>query len=315
MNHPVKMSDIAESVPVSSHETATSGEPTDRLTRINIALSVLLVIAAALAIAMDVDYTQPNVEFLPEMKRSAAFDAFAANPVLPDGRTLQAPVAGTIARGDLPLYYAATKEDAARAGEELRNPFVVESNALPVAEPLPVIETPEDKPVQPKESDAPETSATIPQKESAQPPVDPQARLNASIQRGALVYGVFCVSCHGPSGAGDGPVAKRGFPPPPPLTTGKSVLMKDGQLFHILTYGQGSMSSTAAQLKRSGRWDVINYVRSLQQGAAQAAPQGQTTAPNEADVPVADPETDESAGSSDLNAELPTVADPDDGSK
>ena len=40
--------------------------------------------------------------------------------------------------------------------------------------------------------------------------------------------------------------------------------MKDGQLFHILTYGQGSMSPFAAQLARDRRWDVINYVRSMQ---------------------------------------------------
>ncbi len=211
------------------------------LTRINIVLGVLLAIAAAFAIAMGVDHTQPNVEFLPEMKRSPASAAFSSNAELPDGRTLQPPVVGSIPRGDLPLYFAATKEDAIRAGEEIENPFCAEAAET----------TGRDEP-------------------------DPHAELNASIQRGAQIYTIFCVSCHGPTGAGDGPVAKRGFPPPPPLPTGKSVKMKDGQLFHILTYGQGSMSSMAAQLNRSQRWDVINYVRSMQQGAdaitAAAAP-------------------------------------------
>lgn len=235
--------------------------------RVNIALTVLLVIAAGFAISMKADLTQPNIEFLPEMKRSPAFSAFAVNSVLPDGRTLQKPVAGTIPRGDLPLYYEKTKEDAVQAGEELQNPVSVE-----VDESVAALATSKNgEPVLPK---VVATSATVEPK-PAEPPPDPKAKLHTSIQRGAQTYGVFCVPCHGAKGAGDGPVTKRGFPPPAPLPTGKSVKMKDGQLFHILSYGQGSMSSMAAQLNRNQRWDVINYVRSLQQRAAD----NQTAAP------------------------------------
>ncbi|HIF01238.1 MAG TPA: cytochrome c [Planctomycetes bacterium] len=267
------------------------------LTRINVVLSVLLAIAATLTIAMEVDHTQLNVEFLPDMKRSPAFDAFAANPVLPGGRTQQAPVPGSIARGDLPLYYSATKEDAIRAGEELQNPFAVAEaiNPPPAA----------DEAARPADSEH-TTAATPPQDSPTEASATPQARLDASIQRGALVYGVFCVSCHGASGAGDGPVTKRGFPPPPPLPTGKSVLMKDGQLFHILTYGQGSMSSMAAQLKRNSRWDVIDYVRSLQQGAAQAAAQNPVAVPDTAGEPAETGEPDGSTISSEpINGSKP----------
>ncbi len=255
------------------------------LTQINITLTVLLVIAAAFAASMNVDHEQPNVEFLPEMKRSAAAGSFSANAVLPHGRTLQPPVPGTIARGDLPLYYNATKEDAERAGVELQNPLSLEA--------LTASMSPEP---------APETTAAGAEADAATAPPqpDPQAEFNASVERGRRVYGIFCVSCHGPSGAGDGPVAKRGFPPPPPLPTGKSVQMKDGQLFHILTWGQGSMSPLAAQLRRPQRWDVINYVRSLQQAAQQsqppadaapadAAPAEADTTPTEAEPAEADP--------------------------
>jgi mono/diheme cytochrome c family protein len=48
--------------------------------------------------------------------------------------------------------------------------------------------------------------------------------------------------------------------------------MKDGQLFHVLTYGQNNMPSYASQLSRGDRWNVILYVRTLQVAAAQAAP-------------------------------------------
>jgi mono/diheme cytochrome c family protein len=101
----------------------------------------------------------------------------------------------------------------------------------------------------------------------------------ATIERGAEVYRVFCRMCHGPQGMGDGPVARRGYPPPPPLPAGKSVEMRDGQLFHILTYGQGSMAPYASQISPPDRWNVIAYVRKLQADArpAAAAPAEATT--------------------------------------
>jgi mono/diheme cytochrome c family protein len=40
--------------------------------------------------------------------------------------------------------------------------------------------------------------------------------------------------------------------------------MKDGQIFHVLNFGQGNMSSYASQISREDRWKVILYVRSLQ---------------------------------------------------
>jgi mono/diheme cytochrome c family protein len=87
-------------------------------------------------------------------------------------------------------------------------------------------------------------------------------------QRGPLLFSQYCQVCHGPAGQGDGPVAKRGIPPPPPLTADKARLMKDGQMFHVLTYGQANMAPYAAQLSREDRWHVILHVRELQKQAA-----------------------------------------------
>jgi mono/diheme cytochrome c family protein len=86
-------------------------------------------------------------------------------------------------------------------------------------------------------------------------------------ERGAYVFANYCQVCHGPQGKGDGPVSQRGVPPPPSLRESKSKDMKDGQLFHILTYGQGNMPSYAAQLSREDRWRVIVRVRSLQKAS------------------------------------------------
>jgi mono/diheme cytochrome c family protein len=61
--------------------------------------------------------------------------------------------------------------------------------------------------------------------------------------------------------------------------------MKDGQLVHVLTYGQGNMASFASQLALDQRWRVIAYVRDLQA----KAPAGATT-PKAAATPAASPD-------------------------
>jgi mono/diheme cytochrome c family protein len=96
---------------------------------------------------------------------------------------------------------------------------------------------------------------------------NPRAR-----DRGAFVFRNFCAVCHGPDGAGNGPVAQRGYPPPPSLLAAHAQTMKDGQLFHILTYGQNNMPSYASQLSRDDRWNVILYVRAMQAAAAPVSP-------------------------------------------
>ena len=197
----------------------------------NKVLAVLVVVILALALMSDVDTTEPNIEILPDMKYTPAYHAFSVNPNFENGRTLQEPVAGTIARGQTPLHYQATQEDAIRAGEELENP----------------------------------TSGL-----NEQPGLNEQLR-RESASRGETTFQTFCVPCHGVSGKGDGLVSQYGFQPPPSLLTGNSVKMKDGQLLHILTYGQANMPNFKAQLNHNRRWDVINHIRSLQRSDAQDA--------------------------------------------
>jgi mono/diheme cytochrome c family protein len=84
----------------------------------------VVLIAAALSGSACVDHTQkPGFEYMPDMVHSLAYDSFAPNPVTRDHKTMQAPVAGTIPRGFLPLHYQATPADAERAGRELKNPL------------------------------------------------------------------------------------------------------------------------------------------------------------------------------------------------
>jgi mono/diheme cytochrome c family protein len=95
--------------------------------------------------------------------------------------------------------------------------------------------------------------------ELSAPPVDA-----AAVRRGQRVFQTFCTPCHGVGGAGDGAVVARGFPPPPSLLAPHARGLKDGQLFHILTYGQLNMPSYAGQIDAADRWRAIAYVRQLQ---------------------------------------------------
>src|SRR5579859_8089506 len=91
-------------------------------------------------------------------------------------------------------------------------------------------------------------------------------------ERGSVVFINFCQVCHGPLGQGNGPVTQGGFPPPASLLADRAVQMKDGQLFHVLTYGQGNMPSFNTQLSRDDRWSTILYIRLLQGLSAPSAP-------------------------------------------
>ncbi len=93
-----------------------------------------------------------------------------------------------------------------------------------------------------------------------------------ALVRGQTVYGNYCQVCHGPAGKGDGPVAQRGFPAPPSLLADKALGLADGQIFHILTYGQVNMPSYAPQITREDRWKAMLYVRELQKAAKTAGP-------------------------------------------
>ena len=58
---------------------------------------------------------------------------------------------------------------------------------------------------------------------------------------------------------------KRGFQPPASLLTQRARDMKDGQMFHVITYGQKLMPSHAVQLPVADRWRLVRHIRDLQE--------------------------------------------------
>ena len=74
--------------------------------------------------------------------------------------------------------------------------------------------------------------------------------------RGGVVYGRFCIPCHGGGGRGDGPVTLKGFPAPPPFASERTLKMADGQMYHAITLGgEKKMPAYGLQVAPGDRWN------------------------------------------------------------
>ena len=91
----------------------------------------------------------------------------------------------------------------------------------------------------------------------------------AALARGAEVFRVFCSVCHGAAGEADGIAVQRGMIQPPSFLAVRAMTIKDGEMFHVVTRGQGNMASYASQVAPEDRWKAILHVRSLQKGKGQ----------------------------------------------
>jgi mono/diheme cytochrome c family protein len=86
-----------------------------------------------------------------------------------------------------------------------------------------------------------------------------------TLKEGRKFYGIFCQVCHGVAGEGNGPVTKKGFPPPPSLKTDRVRKMKDTEIYQIITDGFKNMPGYKSQILPKDRWKIIQYVRELQE--------------------------------------------------
>ena len=69
---------------------------------LNIVLAISLVVLASLTWFLRRDYTRRNAEILPGMVVSVPYNAFSENSNFPDGKTLQSPPPGILAKGFFP---------------------------------------------------------------------------------------------------------------------------------------------------------------------------------------------------------------------
>jgi mono/diheme cytochrome c family protein len=94
--------------------------------------------------------------------------------------------------------------------------------------------------------------------------VNPVPADSASVNRGRIQYQINCAVCHGPSGMGNGPAVKYGlFPPSIGAGSNAANTLSDGYIFGIIRNGRAGMP-TYNRIEEPDRWDIVNYVRSIE---------------------------------------------------
>jgi cytochrome c len=96
--------------------------------------------------------------------------------------------------------------------------------------------------------------------------VNPFAKNSSVLERGKEAYVNFCQNCHGAKGEGQGYLYTSGryIVNPRTLVGETAQNLKDGEIYHSITLGFGSMGPHGSQIRPDDRWKIINYIRELQ---------------------------------------------------
>lgn len=83
----------------------------------------------------------------------------------------------------------------------------------------------------------------------------------ANLENGKKMYDIYCATCHGKKGDGNGVLAQRekfvGVP------NYKDREITEGSIYHVIMHGRNLMGSHASQLTHTERWQVVQYVEQL----------------------------------------------------
>ncbi len=88
--------------------------------------------------------------------------------------------------------------------------------------------------------------------------------------KGKQLYEIYCQSCHGPAGDGQGPIGKALDPPPRDFTKGDFKFGgTDQDIFDVISNGAAAkggsplMAPWGAVIPEADRWALVKYIRSL----------------------------------------------------
>lgn len=88
----------------------------------------------------------------------------------------------------------------------------------------------------------------------------------AVLKRGQRLFKMNCQGCHGVDGVGNAPVTKYGVGAPVIANALTREKYNEGQFFHIITHGINTMPAHASHVDYDDRWKIVAYLRSLQEG-------------------------------------------------
>jgi mono/diheme cytochrome c family protein len=182
------------------------------------------------------DPNSPGVEYMPDMYRSPALEAYVdyGNNKTMDWTQGQKDAAGIMSiQSRLPVSGTIPH---------------VKSEMVPYVMPYALNNTPEDY------------------ERAALEVHSPLLPTEKNVMRGKEIYTLMCTHCHGEAGHGDGAISKNGFIQGIPDYATKLKDLAEGKMFHTITYGKGLMGQHASQLNQMERWQVIEWVKLLQKG-------------------------------------------------
>jgi mono/diheme cytochrome c family protein len=103
-----------------------------------------------------------------------------------------------------------------------------------------------------------------------------EAAVAAAVAEGKATYEIYCASCHGESGQGDGVAAEALDPKPANLADGTMMMdLGDEYLFWRISEGgvmepfNSAMPAWKNSLTEEQRWQVVTFVRSLSTGSGE----------------------------------------------
>ena len=130
------------------------------------------------------------------------------------------------------------------------------------------------KPFPKRSVPVPGTTSLVKDMAAAEKLTNPVAADDKSVAQGGKLFQIYCVTCHGNTGKGDGLVGAKLLLKPYDLTAEQAKGRTDGFLWGYMTFGGAIMPNYANDLTSNERWQVVNYMRRvLQQGiAAEAMP-------------------------------------------
>jgi len=107
--------------------------------------------------------------------------------------------------------------------------------------------------------------------EAAATLANPRPMSLASLENGQALYRIYCTTCHGPRGLGDGPVSMTGeilgpFVGVMPVAgpAGMAKIRSQGHIYNTIRYGRRRMPSYK-RIQAQDRWDIVNYVKYISQ--------------------------------------------------
>ena len=96
--------------------------------------------------------------------------------------------------------------------------------------------------------------------------INPLTASNDNLKRGEVAYKRFCINCHGTMADGKGNLFTSGLYnyKPASLVNDKVKKIPDGEIYHVITVGQGVMMAYGGIVRPGDRWKIVMYVRQLQ---------------------------------------------------